>query len=66
MTTEHDPLCPNLPDFWDGSILWPAQCECDVIAQARADERTRISASIVGNDLHGEYVIVPLEVLNAD
>jgi len=42
----HDPLCTNTPEHYDGSILWPARCDCDIIAAARADERQRIVAGI--------------------
>jgi hypothetical protein len=35
----HDPLCPNIPEDWDGKILWPSRCDCVLIAKVRADER---------------------------
>lgn len=35
----HDPLCPNVPEHWDGQILWPAKCQCDLISKVRAEER---------------------------
>jgi hypothetical protein len=37
----HDPLCPNIPEHWDGQILWQAWCHCDLIAKVRADERAK-------------------------
>ena len=35
----HDPLCPNIPEDWDGKILWPSRCDCVLIAKVRADEQ---------------------------
>ena len=34
----HDPLCPNIPEHWDGQILWQAWCHCNLIARVRADQ----------------------------
>jgi hypothetical protein len=38
----HDPLCPNQPEYHDGSVLWPARCDCDLIAKVRKDEANRV------------------------
>jgi len=37
----HDPLCPNQPEHWDGQILWPAQCYCHVITAVRNDQKKK-------------------------
>lgn len=46
MVNEHDPLCSNQPGYFDGSIDWYAQCECALIAKARADEREKAAQRI--------------------
>ena len=42
----HDPLCSNQSEYFDGSILWPARCECELIAKIRADEREKAAQRI--------------------
>jgi hypothetical protein len=43
MVNEHDPLCSNEAGYFDGSVDWPARCECVLIAKARDDERATIA-----------------------
>lgn len=42
----HDALCSNQSEYFDGSILWPARCECELIAKIRADEREKVAMRI--------------------
>lgn len=46
MNVEHDPLCNNQPEHFDGSILWPERCTCDLLAKVRADEREKAAQLI--------------------
>ena len=42
----HDPLCDYQPEYFDGSILWPERCTCDLITKVRNDEREKAARQI--------------------
>ena len=45
---EHDSLCDYQPEHFDGSILWPERCTCNLIAKVRSDEREKAAAAVRG------------------
>lgn len=66
----HDPLCSNQPEHYDGSVLWPAHCECSLIAKVRADERhaavQRVEALAFDHENgHGVLIVPTAEVIAA-
>ena len=49
---EHDSLCDYQPEHFDGSILWPERCTCDLLAKVRADEREKAVQRV--GEMHGQ------------
>ena len=39
--TAHDPICPELKFGEKADMDWPSECQCDLIAKVRADERAK-------------------------
>lgn len=54
----HDSLCSNQSEYFDGSILWPARCECELIARIRADEREKADSYMLGKKDGAVYLLL--------